>query len=61
MPDIDILVDVGGERVAAFLGKLADFGPCVSTELNPMPLSLAQYAGGTAGAMKELVTLQVFG
>ncbi len=46
MPDIDILVDVDGERMAAFLGKVADFGPCVSTEVRPLPLRLAAAKSG---------------
>ena len=51
LPDINILVDVSGERVAAFFGKIADFGPCVSTEAYPIPFTLGQPVSGNTGVL----------
>ena len=60
LPDIDVLVDVDGERVAAFVGKVADFGPCVSTEVSPLPLRLAIAKSG-AGNPGENTDIDCYG
>jgi hypothetical protein len=52
MPDIDVLVDVDGERAIAFLGKIADFGPCVASEALAIPLSLGQSVNGNSGVLQ---------
>ncbi len=49
LADTDILVDLDGERASAFLGKVADYGPCLSKDGSPLPFVLAQSVGRNQG------------
>jgi hypothetical protein len=53
LADTDILVDIDGQRASAFLGKVADFGPCPSKDVNPIPFVLAQSVSGKPGIVRR--------
>ena len=51
LADTDILVDLDGERESAFLGKVADYGPCLSNDGSALPFVLAQSVSSNPGIL----------